>query len=141
MDIKIGDKVKIRKKTMGNPISEKEIGQIVIIGKKYNGWETRIRGNGSGEDEDNCIMINGNYFHPNDLEIINNNEQSTMTLKEKFLLALKSEPEKTFRKAGITNGDDMLTTEGTELFLNFLFEKNKTEFKKEVVDEIINEEK
>lgn len=69
-----------------------------------------------------------------------NNNQSTMNLKEKFLLALKSEPEKSFRRLGITNGDDMLTTEGTELFLNFLFEKNKTEFKKEVVDSIIAEE-
>jgi hypothetical protein len=61
-------------------------------------------------------------------------------LKEKFLLALKSEPEKSFRKAGIIDNNDMLTSEGIELFLNFLFGNYKNEFKKEVVDVILKEE-
>ena len=52
-----------------------------------------------------------------------------------------SEPEKTFRKTGITNTDNMLTSEGTELFLNWLFQQNKAEFKTEVADEILSAQK
>lgn len=63
-----------------------------------------------------------------------------MDLKEKFLLGIKSEPQKSFRKAGITNGDDMLTQEGSQVFLVWLLEKHGAEFKKEVVDSILEEE-
>lgn len=64
-----------------------------------------------------------------------------MNLRETFVRGLMSEPEKTFRKVGITNGDNLLTSEGTELFLNWLFQKNKTEFKTEVADPIVAEQK
>lgn len=71
------------------------------------------------------------------LEIIN----KTMNIKEKFALAFKSEPEKTFRKAGVTNGDDYLTDDGQKIFLSWLLKKYGVEFKKEVVDELVKEDK
>lgn len=82
-------------------------------------------------------MKNGAYS-AYDLELINNN--IIMNLKEKFVLALTSEPKKSFRKAGITNGDDMLTEEGTGIFLTWLLHsKYAEEFKKDVVEGLLEE--
>ena len=64
----------------------------------------------------------------------------SMSLKEKFALVLTSEPFKSFRKKGITNGDNILTSDGRDIFLSYLLEKNKDAFKTEVVD-LIEEEK
>lgn len=63
-----------------------------------------------------------------------------MNIKEKFLMSIKAEPEKSFRKAEITNGDDMLTSEGQAVFLAWLLQKHGAEFKKDVVDDILKEE-
>ena len=62
-----------------------------------------------------------------------------MTLKEKFVLAITPEPQKSFRKAGITNGDDLLTEEGSRVFLSWLLTKNAEDFKKEVVNDLLKE--
>ena len=62
-----------------------------------------------------------------------------MNIKEKFLTSLKSEPEKSFRKTEITNGDDLLTEDGKIIFLTWLLKKHGDEFKKEVVDELLKE--
>lgn len=72
---------------------------------------------------------------------INTVVSKIMNLRETFVRGLMSEPEKTFRKIGITNGDNLLTVEGTELFLNWLFQKNKDAFKTEVADPIVEEQK
>lgn len=85
-----------------------------------------------------------NTYHTTDLELINNDssKESNKTmpnLKEKFLLAITAEPMKSFRKAGITNGDDLLTEDGEKVFLSWLLTKNQEEFKKEVVDQILEE--
>ncbi len=69
-----------------------------------------------------------------------NKDEKKMDIKEKFALAFKSEPEKTFRKAGITNGDDFLTSEGQNIFLSWLLKKHGEEFKKEVVDLLMEKE-
>lgn len=61
-------------------------------------------------------------------------------LKEKFALLFTSEPFKSFRKTGITNGDDILTSEGQGVFLTWLLKKHGDEFKKDVVDELLKEE-
>lgn len=67
-------------------------------------------------------------------------DKATMTVKEKFLLGLTKEPQKSFRKAGITNGDDMLTPEGQGIFLTWLLnEKYADEFKTAVVDGLLEE--
>lgn len=69
-------------------------------------------------------------------------ERGKMSLIEKFTLALTPEPQKSFRKAGITNGDDLLTSEGQEVFLSWLLQtKFAEEFKTAVVDDILKEKK
>ena len=63
-----------------------------------------------------------------------------MSLRERFVLAITPEPKKSFRKAGITNGDDLLTESGRDIFLAYLLHnKFATDFKKEVVDDILKE--
>ena len=72
------------------------------------------------------------------LKLINNNIMTNLTSKLKLLT--KGEPAKTFIKTGITNEQDILTPEGIELFLNWLFEKNKADFNKEVATPLLEEE-
>ena len=67
-------------------------------------------------------------------------EEVKRSLKDTFLMNIKKEPQKSFRKAGITNGDDFLTSNGTEIFLVWLLEKHGAEFKKDVVDGILEDE-
>lgn len=74
------------------------------------------------------------------IELISNST-SMQNITEKFTTLFKSEPEKSFRKAGITNGDDLLTEDGQTIFLSYLLKKNGEDFKKEVVDPILAEEK
>ena len=62
-----------------------------------------------------------------------------MNLKEKFVQVFLKEPEKSFRKAEITNGDGILTTDGQSVFLGWLLKKHGDEFKTEVVDELLKE--
>jgi hypothetical protein len=65
-----------------------------------------------------------------------------MNIKEKFVLALTKEPQKSFRKAGITNGDDLLTDDGQNIFLSWLLhEKHADEFKTQVVDGLLQDQK
>jgi len=88
----------------------------------------------------------GTRFWINENLLINNNDsqkESTKTmnnLKEKFLLAITAEPMKSFRKAGITNGDDLLTDDGQKVFLSWLLKENKDKFKTDVVDGILKDE-
>jgi len=68
----------------------------------------------------------------------NNVVGKTMSsLKEAFVMAFLGEPEKSFRKAGITNGDGLLNCEGRELFENWLFQQNKDKFNSDVVQPIL----
>jgi hypothetical protein len=68
-------------------------------------------------------------------------DKNNMNNKETFVLALTSEPKKSFRKAGITNGDDLLTEDGEKVFLTWLLHsKFAEEFKKDVVDGLLKEQ-
>lgn len=71
----------------------------------------------------------------------NNNEiMKPMTLLEKFALSFTKEPQKTFRKLNITNGNDMLTGEGANIFLTWLLQnKHADEFKKNCLDKMVKE--
>lgn len=69
------------------------------------------------------------------------NQTNKMNLKEKFVTLFISEPEKSFRKVGITNGDGILTEDGQKVFLGWLLKQNGAAFKTEVVDPMIVEEK
>lgn len=73
-----------------------------------------------------------------------NSPKSFMSMPDilsKAALAFKKEPEKSFRKAGITNGDDMLTDEGAKIYLSWMLQKNAGDFLKEVVTPMLQEMK
>jgi hypothetical protein len=72
------------------------------------------------------------------LEIISSSS-SDMTLQQKLVLAFKSEPEKSFIKAGITNIDGSFTSEGLQVFTAWLLKKYGNDFKAEVVDMLLAE--
>jgi hypothetical protein len=127
---KVGDRVKY--------ISTGEIGTIKII-SAYNQIKFDIFKSGGGGLYDE--IYGGCYYNANDFEIELVSNIDNMNIIEKFTLNLKSEPEKSFRKAGIINGDDLLTDDGQKIFLTWLLSKNKAEFKTEVVDGILEEMK
>ena len=65
------------------------------------------------------------------------------SIKSAFVNLFTTEPAKSFKKASIINGDNLLTPEGTEVFINWLFNKpeNQTGFNDEVVQPILTETK
>lgn len=85
---------------------------------------------------------NNNHHHdPKYFILVASGNSTIMNLREKFVLAFIKEPNRSFRKAGITNGDDILTEEGSRVFQSWLLHnKYAEEFKKEVVDVILVEE-
>ena len=64
-----------------------------------------------------------------------------MNLVQKLWAIRTAEPEKTFKKLGIIDDRNNITIEGERLFMSWLFEKNKVEFKKDVCDELLAEQK
>jgi hypothetical protein len=61
------------------------------------------------------------------------------TLMNKLKQLAEKEPQKTFRKVGITYESGNLTEEGKEVFMNWLFEKHADDFKTEVADVLLEE--
>ena len=141
MKYKVGDRVLIldvpdsEYREISASIPSEERVKKEMIGKV---WEIK-------EVYDRCCKIfsqDGNYwsFPHCALKLINNNNNIMTNLTSKLKLLTKGEPAKTFIKTGITNEQDILTPEGTELFLNWLFEKNKADFAKEVATPLLEEE-
>lgn len=124
MKFKIGDRVKGNSKasryTMTGP------------GTEWTVQECRSGG---------VIVLEGFVVDGDCFDLIELTNKTNMNLKEKFITAFLSEPEKTFRKAGITNGDGLLTDEGQKVFLSYLLKKEGITFKTEVVDVLLAEEK
>ena len=134
MKFKIGDRVI----AVGpNPyIITREGWQGEVIAINYRKDEITVRplpgfdgGSFTGE-----LDVESKYF-----ALLETKSNIIMNLKEKFVLALTAEPEKSFRKAGITNGDGILTDDGAKIFLTWLLGKNSKEFKTEVVDALLKE--
>lgn len=121
---KIGDKVRCINKN-ANTSSELEIGKEYVV----------------AEASLDYIKVVGSYVNWSDFqfELISNNTITNM--KEKFIQMFLKEPQKSFRKAGVTNGDGFLTAEGTDMFLTWLLEKNGEVFKTDVVDGLLKEDK
>jgi len=109
-----------------------------------SGWEFGIEKDYVDiiDDNLNITYANSSVIYANPKVGENNSKNKIMNIKEKFILAITPEPKRSFRKAGITDGDDMLTDEGVKIFLTWLlYNKFADEFKKEVVDEMLKEEK
>lgn len=128
MKFKIGDRVRV----VRGPVEE-SVGSCCGVYSKREGVITST----GGLDYGHIQIDNSVCYQPEQLELIT----TTMDIKEKFQLAFKSEPEKSFRKAGVTNGDDYLTDDGQKIFLSWLLKKHGAEFKTEVVDSLLEEEK
>jgi hydrogenase maturation factor len=61
-----------------------------------------------------------------------------MSILETMTSLFRKEPNKTFREAEITDGDDILTKEGMYIFTSWLLHsKYAEEFKKAIADEIV----
>jgi hypothetical protein len=69
---------------------------------------------------------------------INTVVSKIMGVKESFIVGITPEPQKTYRKAGITNGDGLLTEDGAKIYLTYLLGKDAT-FKADVADGIVAE--
>ena len=137
MKFKIGDKVRVlaghENKCGTLDKKNKKIDYLIITSVE----EDRYRYYGYFNDlsVDSCYSC----YKDDDLELLEPNNINKMNIKEQFVLAFKSEPEKTFRKTGITNGDDVLTEDGKSVFLSWLLKKFQDDFKKEVADELLKE--
>lgn len=103
--MKVGDGVRIRRRGIYHCFLAGDVGKII----SYRGcpyWEVAV---GSISQS-----IRGE-----DLELITN-EGGKMSVWEKFKLNFLGEPEKTYRKLGITNGDNMPTEDGVKMVIAHL---------------------
>lgn len=135
VEFKTGDKVKrISREKYNYGVS---IGEIVTIKRLY---DINYKSSSYIGPLYEYILESGqeNHAFACELKLITN--EKSMNLKEKFITAFLSEPEKSFRKAGITNGDGILTDEGQEVFLTWLLKQQGGTFKTEVVDPLLAEE-
>lgn len=101
-----------------------------ICSGNKSGWLVRRRPDGSWGGSENLgtlIKINGTTTQ--------SKGGSMPTLRDQFALSLVKEPQKSFRKAGITDNNDMLTDEGMRIFMSWLLHnKHADEFLKTVTD-------
>lgn len=67
------------------------------------------------------------------------NKNMFSNIREKFVTFVTPEPYKSFRKAGIVDGDNLLTADGVKVFLAWLLEKKGADFKTDIVDPMLKE--
>lgn len=143
--MKEGDKVRIKSEIKHPQNGCYYVPQNISVGEEFTLKEwltTKENGRYWLFEEKNEMGLCSQWAFEFQLELLSNSDniaQNKMNIQEKFVLAFKSEPEKTFRKTGITNGDDILTDDGQKIFLSWLLKKNQVEFKKEVADEILKD--
>ena len=68
-----------------------------------------------------------------------NKKMSDTSIAARIKLLTKQEPDKSHIKAGIRTVNDEFTPEGLASFQEYLYQKNKDDFKTEVADKIIEE--
>lgn len=101
--------------------------------KRYVGNTYIVKSHANDTNEGHCVYLEGGpNMREDELELIKT--KPSMNLQERVRLAFKGEPDKSFAKAGITDMNDDLTPDGTQVFLSWLLRKNGNPFKKEVVD-------
>jgi len=70
-EFKVGDRVKIIKKSVGDSLNYYE----KFWGEKRKGKIEEIRGDGNGADINNCLIVNESFFAPQDLVLIKNSKE------------------------------------------------------------------
>lgn len=76
------------------------------------------------------------YIKENYLKLISN-QPFMSSLTQKVAQLFLSEPEKSFQKVGIIDASNQLTSDGKEVFLNWLLKTNKDAFNTEVVQPLV----
>lgn len=131
---KVGDIVKLK-------FGGREIGNAFFVEpmREYLGQETIIV---SVNKEGHYCVVSGNDWNWDEahLEIIKSSK-SNMNIINKFSQLFLKEPQKSFRKAGITDDTDMLTEDGQKVFLTWLLKQNEEKFNTEVVQPLLVEDK
>lgn len=133
MKYKVGDRI-IANKFSSPKYSATRFGWTGVVTSVSPHLQTFCATTVGGSDY--CFGLEEEYF---DL-VVTSSQSSNMNLKEKFSLAFKGEPEKSFIEAGVMNSDESLTTDGKELFLSYLLKKNGDDFKTTVIDPILAEQ-
>lgn len=129
---KIGDRV-VRINTQNGNLNVDDTGVVEKIQYESASFMITVRA-----DKDSSFGPERHYEC--NLQLISSVNNKNMNLIEKAKLVFKSESEKSFIKAGVMDSNENLTTDGKELFLTYLFEKNKDDFKTTIIDPILAEE-
>lgn len=127
---KLGDRVEVVGKN-GRTVGSRPIGYVGVVTSTSTSW--------CGDEGGIYYLDNGNGSYESELRLVNS-KNIIMNIVEKFKNSFIQEPERTFKKAGITNGDGILTSDGRDIFFAWLLKQNADKFKAEVVDELIKEE-
>jgi hypothetical protein len=106
-------------------------GKVTTI---MDGWVFVVYDDGYGGQSNNPSK----YYELIDCGKTNNAMEKIMDITKAFVTAFLPEPEKSYRKAGITNGDGILTDQGGKIFLTYLLTKTPS-FKADVVDGILQD--
>lgn len=104
-------------------------GKIITI-KSFYGSEDY-------EATDGSCWTDG-YLLENFIKLTKNNNKLMGKLTQIYKSITRTEPDKTFIKAGVLGEDLELTPEGNDLFISYLFALNKDAFKSAVVDVIVS---
>jgi len=139
MKFKEGDKVKLvsGNSRCNNILREGKKIEFIIIDECTGVYYYYTAYDSEGEKIKSCFSclndIDFEYYTPK------TNKTKTFMSKiiEKFKLLKMGEPQRSFVKAGIANIDGNFTEEGKQLFNEFLLAKFQSEFKTEVVDQIL----
>ena len=140
--IKVGDRVKIlsgsRSGSRSSGYKDGDIVDVLCVQGDYIFISTNGDGARCNCGKHNWVIESYQYTLVEESIISNKKE---LNMKEKFITMFLSEPEKSFKKAGITNGDGMLTSDGQSIFLSYLLKEKGNDFKTAVVDELLKEVK
>lgn len=147
MSFKVGDRVKV-KSGRQNDVTflgdgrKNEYG-VVIVGDKYStNYGIRFdEPNYAYHSLDGKCEPNHGYFVREELLVLINEKNSMENLISAFRNLAVGEPQKSFRKLGITDDNDLITQDGVQVFLSWLLTDKEISdrFKKEVVDGLIKE--
>ncbi len=141
--IKVGDKVTVKKSTDHEFYQNCDCAQadyLILTGFPSQNGNSGFQWDGYYKDGKRFSSCSGHNVLEKHFVLLKGNKTSNMSLKSIYKNLTRQEPEKSFVKAGITDESDSLTSDGTELFIEWLFEKNKADFNTEVVQPILKEQ-
>lgn len=124
IDPKVGDVVR----RINNANGGMDKGDTGVISYVRNNSDVDVR-----LDKNEKISVS---HDPMNLELVTNNKSFMTNLTEKFANLFVKEPQKSLRKAGIFDNNDMPTVDGQKIYLAYLIAKD-TQFKTDIVDPIV----